>query len=134
MHITIKELIPIVLAAAIWGREWSGLSVQARCDNAAVVADMNQDCSKNADVMHLLRSLAFIKAKFRFLLVTSHIPGKDNDLADALSRDNLSYFLSNHPKSPSPLPQELLYLIVVVKPDWTSAHWTSLWTAIFEAV
>ena len=45
MHITIKELIPIVLAAAIWGREWTGLTVQARCDNAAVVAALNQDYS-----------------------------------------------------------------------------------------
>ena len=57
-----------------------------------MLTDLNQDYSKNADVMHLLRILAFIKAKFRFLLVASHIPGKDNDLADALSRDNLSYF------------------------------------------
>lgn len=137
MHITIKELIPIVLAAAIWGREWTGLTVQARCDDAAVVADFNQDYSKNADVMHLLRTLAFIKAKFRFLLVASHIPGKGNDLADVLSRDNLSYFLSNHPQAnenPSSLPQELLDLIVVVKPDWTSVSWISLWTAIFEVV
>ena len=36
-HITVKELIPIVLAAAVWGPEWSGLTVEARCDNAAVV-------------------------------------------------------------------------------------------------
>ena len=104
----------------------------------AVVADLNQDYSKNADVMHLLRTLVFIKAKFRFLLVVaSHIPGEDNDLADALSKDNLSYFLSNHPQAnenPSSLPQELLDLIVVVKPDWTSVSWTSLWTAISEVV
>lgn len=31
MHITINELIPIVLP-----REWSGLTVQVRCDSAAV--------------------------------------------------------------------------------------------------
>lgn len=48
MHITIKELIPIVLAAAIWGREWTGLTVQARCDNAAVVADLTQEWRRNA--------------------------------------------------------------------------------------
>ena len=74
MHITIncKELIPIVLAAAVWGREWAGLTMQVRCDNAAVVADLNRDCSKDADVMHLLRCLAFIKAKFRFLMFASH--------------------------------------------------------------
>ena len=70
-HMTIKELI--------------GITVQAQCDNAAVVTDLNQDYSKNADVIHF----GLHKAKFRFLLVASHIPGKDNDLADALSRDNL---------------------------------------------
>jgi hypothetical protein len=116
------QLIPIVLAAAIWGREWSGLTVQAQCDNAAVVTDLNQDCSKNADVMHLLRSSAFIKAKF---IVASHIPGKDSHLADALSRDNHSYFLSNHPlasKSPSPLSQELLDGHTTPKAPWHAGY------------
>lgn len=75
MHITIKELILIVLAAAVWGREWSGLTVQVCCDNAAVVTNFNRDCSKDMDVMHLLSCLAFIKAKFLFV---SHIPGVDN--------------------------------------------------------
>ena len=32
LHITIKELIPIVFAAAIWGDQWVGKSVQCRCD------------------------------------------------------------------------------------------------------
>lgn len=40
-HITIKELVPIVLAVAVWGKEWHGLTVQARCDNSAVVAILN---------------------------------------------------------------------------------------------
>ena len=70
-------------------------------------------------------------------MFASHIPGVDNDLADALSRDNLSYFIAHHPqadKTPSSLLQELLDLILIVKPDWISARWTSLWTAIFEVV
>ena len=33
-HITIKELIPIVVAAALRGQQWVGTTVQARCDNA----------------------------------------------------------------------------------------------------
>ena len=34
--ITLKELVPIVLAAAIWGKQWNGKTVLAQCDNAAV--------------------------------------------------------------------------------------------------
>ena len=35
LHITVKELIPIVLAAAVWGKEWKGKCVMSYCDNAA---------------------------------------------------------------------------------------------------
>ena len=31
--ITAKELLPIVVAAAVWGREWQGTTILARCDN-----------------------------------------------------------------------------------------------------
>ena len=91
-HITIKELVPIVLAAAVWGRAWHGLTIQRLCDHSAVVAILNWGNSQDPDVMHLMRCLAFIKAKFQFYLFASHIPGIKNDLADALSRDNLRYF------------------------------------------
>ena len=135
-HITVKELIPIVLGAAVWGREWQGLSVGALCDNAAVVAIINWGNSCDQEVMHLMRCLAFIQARWHFSLRASHIKGSANDLADALSRNNKDYFLSHHPQaflSPTPLPQELLDLTIVSKPDWMSAHWTGLWSDIFEA-
>ena len=32
-HITVKELVPIVLAAGIWGKQWSGKNIMAYCDN-----------------------------------------------------------------------------------------------------
>ena len=38
LHITIKELIPIVIAATVWGKRWSKKTIMAQCDNAAVVA------------------------------------------------------------------------------------------------
>ena len=38
VHITIKELLPIVIGAAVWGRQWKGRSVLCLCDNAAIVA------------------------------------------------------------------------------------------------
>jgi hypothetical protein len=36
-HIAAKELLPIVVAAAIWGSGWQGKQVYTGCDNHAVV-------------------------------------------------------------------------------------------------
>lgn len=134
-HITLKELLPILLAAAVWRKYWHRLTVQARCDNSAVVVILNWGNSRDPDVMHLVRCLAFIKAKYQFSLFATHIPGINNDLADALSRNNLPYFFSHHQQAvtdPTPIRQELLDLNVISKPDWTSAQWTKLWSATFS--
>jgi hypothetical protein len=54
-HITVKELVPIVIAAAIWGRDWQGRTIQCWCDNAAVVSIVNRGTSRNREAMHLAR-------------------------------------------------------------------------------
>ena len=36
--IMVKEHIPTVVAAALWGRRWSGSTIICRYDNEAVVA------------------------------------------------------------------------------------------------
>ena len=85
--------------------------------------------------MHLARCLAFIKAKFDLTIVASHIQGAKNTLADALSRDNLALFCSLHPQAnqnPTAIPEALLHLLIISKPDWTSKRWTDLWNAIFS--
>jgi len=133
-HITVKEMVPIVLAAAVWGGRWSGKTVVARCDNSAVVDTLNKGCCRDPDVMHLVRCLAFLRARVQFTLTATHIEGTRNVLADALSRDKLDLFLSHFPQAnpdPTPLPQELLDLTIILKPDWTSPCWTELWTSIF---
>ena len=58
-HIAPKELLPIVLAGLLWGKEWSGTMVQCHCDNMAVVEVVNSGYSKDKDMMHLLRCLFF---------------------------------------------------------------------------
>ena len=59
MHITVKELAPVVLACALWGSEWQGQRVECRTDNAAVVTIINKGNSKVSLAMHLMRSLFF---------------------------------------------------------------------------
>ena len=134
-HITVKELVPIVLAAAVWGCEQAGQNVIALCDNSAVVAVLRKGNSRGQPVMHLMRCLAFLKAHFQFTPFASHICGKRNDLADAMSRNNSQYFLAQYPqacRNPTPLPPELLDLTIVWMPDWTFQLWTVLWSDIFK--
>ena len=83
---TAKELVPIIIAAAVWGRKWQGKAVLCRCDNAAVVAVINSGKSKDALVMHLMRCLFFFQAVFSLSLHAVHLPGKVNVAADCLSR------------------------------------------------
>ena len=132
-HITAKELVPITIAAVVWGRGWQGKVVRAWCDNEAVVCIVNQGTSRDPEVMHLVRCLAFVKARFQFKLVASHIRGSSNIKADALSRNNLQLFQSLHPQAaaePTQIPEEVLDLLLVSKPDWMSGRWSSLWSSI----
>ena len=132
-NITVKELLPIVLAAALWGSEWAGKTVRAQCDNSAVVAIVNSGTSREREAMHLLRCLAFLEAQHSFYMFASHIQGVLNTETDALSRDNRSLFHSLHPQAyrdPVAIPESLLDVLIVSRPDWTSQSWTQLWSSL----
>ena len=45
--ITVKELVPVVLASAVWGPYWSGLHICFHSDNSAVVALLQSLTSRN---------------------------------------------------------------------------------------
>ena len=134
-HISVEEMIPIVMAAMVWGSKWKGLLVRFQCDNSAVVAPLNVGAVCNDPLMHLMRCLSFVSAKFNFVFSSCHIRGIDNSLADALSCDNLPLFLHSRPQAqmtPTPLPPALQELLILQKPDWTSTRWIQLWTSIFS--
>ena len=59
IHITIKELLPIIMSCALWGSKWKGMTVRCLCDNDAVVAILNSGKSKDNRAMHLVRCLTF---------------------------------------------------------------------------
>ena len=129
LQIAIKELIPILLACALWGNHWQGTTVRANCDNEAVVAVINSGYSREQLMSHLLRCIFFFSAKYDFLVTAAHIPGRLNTLADAISRDNAASFLSLYPQAnrqATPIPPEFISKLLLEKPDWTSNSWT-LW-------
>ena len=135
VHITVKELLPIIVSIALWDRSWHGSSVRCRCDNAAVVAIIRSGTCKDDLAMHLLRCLFFFVAAFDIKLWSVHIPGVCNGAADALSRDNHTSFLAQVPsarRQADVIPPEMLEVLVTRRPDWTSLSWTELLKSISQ--
>ena len=64
VNIPAKELIPIVMAAAVRGKAWEGLVVCWQCDNDAVVAVLYRYTSRDQNLMHLLHCLSFFEVLF----------------------------------------------------------------------
>ena len=89
----------MVLAATIFGPQWSVKVVQFKIDNAAVVQVIEATYAQNAHLMHLLRLLIFYASFYDFWFMTSHIPEIINTNAEALSRNNMAVFFSQAPGS-----------------------------------
>ena len=118
-----KELAPIVLSCAVWGKLLSHKRVLFQCDNQSVVAAIQKGSSKDVSVMHLMRCLWFFVAYYDIDITSTHIAGIANTTANHLSRNNLSSFFSLNPQAlqhPTPLPPSLLKIIALPGQDWTS--------------
>ena len=131
-HISFKELFAGLVACSIWAKRWRGCRVQLWCDNQAAVHAVNSRSCRDPAMMRLVRCLFFLEAWFDFELVAAHLPGRDNMLADDLSRNRLSNFLSKA-QSPDPVPSTLppgLPELLLDHSGWTSPHWTRRFFAI----
>ena len=135
LPILVKELLPIVLACELWGPLWTNQQILCRCDNQAVVASLRSRTSKHGHCMHMLRALAFVEVHHRFILRTVYIDTMSNHLADDLSRDNMSSFLSKVPQAnrlPDHPSTPLLNLLLDPELDWVSEQWRHQFGGIFE--
>ena len=109
--IAYKELFPVVIAAHLWGAQWSRKHVLFRSDNQAVVALLTSRTSRVPVLMHLLRELLLSAARWGFTFSSVHVPGVQNSVADAISRFRWQEFRCLAPEAqptPCPVPQLLL--------------------------
>ena len=132
VSIAAKELLPILVAAAIWGSRWQKKTICFHCDNAAVVAVIKGGYCKDRYMAHMLRCLFFLEAKFQFSCVSVHVPGVLNTIADALSRNNMVTFSALAPQAhPQPVlvPHAVINGLISQRP-WTSLHWMNWFASI----
>jgi hypothetical protein len=120
------ELIPIVIAAGMWGAAWQGQRVHFHCDNASMVSILNRRYSSETTLANLLLCLVFFAAYFSFHLSAEHIAGTLNQAADALSRNDIDSFLSIFPQArhQTVIPDQLHQLVVIRSVAWGSVIWT----------
>ena len=122
--IAVKELLSIVLAAAMWGPCWAGRHILFHTDNLAVVQVIQNLNAADLLLCNLLRCLYFYAAHYRFTFTAKHIPGVKNIAADGMSRNNLPLFHSLFPQVPQHMiPHSLTQLLLLQIPDWTSGAW-----------
>ena len=92
LSIAYKELFPVVVAAAAWGSQWVSRRVEFCSDNQTVVAVLSSGTSRDPHLMVLLRYLSLLAARSSFAFTASYVEGRQNGLADALSRFQFQRF------------------------------------------
>lgn len=108
-----QELFAIVVACQIWHKDLSNKRIIFNCDNEAVVTMINSKRSRIPRVMDLLRYLTLLSLNHNIYIRARHIAGKNNEIADSLSRFQQQRFRSLAPSAdpaPCSVPQALLKL------------------------
>ena len=90
-NITELEAINVVLALHTFLTEKDrGTHIRVRCDNQAAVYALTTGRAHNPILQDCARSAWMVQALLGVEITYDHIPGKDNEVADALSRAHLS--------------------------------------------
>ena len=122
ISVPVKELIPIVIAAELWGHCWARKRIRFRSDNLAVVSTLQSGLCKDRHLAFCHRELATRAVLNNFTFSAKHVPGWQNSASDALSRFRFQDFRSLVPDAnlnSTPVPQPLLAKLLF--PPWTQS-------------
>ena len=86
LHNTQLEMLNVVVALKIWSQLWENKKVKICCDNQAVVEVLKTAKTKDPFLATCARNVWLITAIFNIEIVVIHVPGKDNPIADLVSR------------------------------------------------
>lgn len=97
-NIVLLELFPIVVALELWGASFRNRRILIRTHNKGVMFAINCLSSKSLPVIILLRHVVFKCLSLNIWLKAVHVAGRDNDVADALSRQQMERFFRLFPE------------------------------------
>ena len=79
----------ITVTINTWGAFWQHRKIPVCCDNQTIMSVWVRGSSKYPEIMALVHMLYFCAAHNNFNVCVQHIPGEQDDIADALSRFQL---------------------------------------------
>ena len=93
INIDLFELLALYIMARLRCQDWQYKNIYFYCDNsAAAYAVINQRAKLSRfDLNYIVRKFAELSAQFHFRFFVKHIPGEENEVADALSRYKTGY-------------------------------------------
>ena len=85
-HINYKEVLSLEPATHIFAPYWRHCDVLVYCDSRAAVGMINKGRAHDKDVREALERIYTLSLRYDFRLKAIYYPGKQNGLADAVSR------------------------------------------------
>ena len=76
------EMVNILVAVRTWAHQWQGRKVVIHCDNQAVVSVLTSGHTRDVTLVAIARNISMITAFKDIELITVHIEGKLNVVAD----------------------------------------------------
>ena len=113
------EMINILVAIRTWAPQWQGRKVVFHCDNQAVVSVLNSGNTRDMTLATMACNINTITAHLDIDLVTVHIEGKLNVIADTLSRLSINPCLMS--KIPVLVPD---HIWIIPKADALALDWS----------
>ena len=98
------ELYAVCIGIFCWGHQLKNVRVTIFCDNQAVVQMINNTISSCKNCMYLIRMLDLDGIKYNRRLFAKYVKIYENDLADALSRQQFTRFWKLAPRSMNKFP------------------------------
>ena len=86
LNIATLEMVNILVAIRMWAQQWRFKKVHFLCDNIAVVQVLQSGRTKDAHLACISRNILMAASMHDIDISVSHIPGKENSIADLLSR------------------------------------------------
>ncbi len=81
-----------MVAIVLWGHELRGKRIILRCDNESVIGIINKQTSRCPTIMSLVRFFVLQCLKNNIAFRARHVAGKNNVVADSLSRFQMLRF------------------------------------------
>ncbi|KAJ1155724.1 hypothetical protein NDU88_008453 [Pleurodeles waltl] len=90
--IAFLEFFSLIIVVCLWGAPLRDSRVLFRVDNLAVMQMVNRQSAREAGVLQLLRVFVLQCLRNNIHFSARHVPGVNNDIADALSRSQWERF------------------------------------------